>query len=128
MQYAQKTGLRYGLELGTAAVLFVAAMAIREPLANGAGSASPLVLALPVVPLWLMFVAIWRHYLRVDEFQRLQFLKVTALAAGIGLFALASLPFLGGFGVPREAGDVLWLVIPVGWVVSLAVVNLNRAR
>lgn len=129
MEHAQRTGLQYAAELGGAALLFVATMAVREPLARfEPATTAAIVLALPIVPLWLMFAAIWRHYLRVDEYQRLQFLKASTLASGIGLFALASLPFLKSFGVPPDAGGVIWFVVPAGWVVALVVIQLNRGR
>jgi hypothetical protein len=128
MDRARRTIVQYGLELGGAAVLFVLAMGVREPLAArlGPGLPAALALALPLVPLWLMFVAIWRHYVRVDEYQRLQFLKATALASGLALFAFASLPFLGGLGVPRAASEVLWIVIPLGWFVALFIVHVQK--
>lgn len=128
MDHSRRIAVQYGIELGGALLLLGVSLAVRDPLAAGAGAAAPFVLALPVVPLWLIFASIWRHYLRVDEYQRLQFLKATTLALGIGLFVMVSLPFFTAFGLPRSASDALWLIVPAGWFVALAVVNHRQGR
>ncbi|MBS0470336.1 MAG: hypothetical protein JSR60_04630 [Proteobacteria bacterium] len=38
---------------------------------------------MPVIPVWLLLLSFLRHYLRIDELQRLMFLQSIALTAGL---------------------------------------------
>jgi hypothetical protein len=92
-----RNGLRYFAELAIAIVLFVATMVfLREPYLR-LQPGTPLFIAArlaPVVPIWLILVVAIRHYLRIDELERLQFLQAASLAAGATICISWSYPLV----------------------------------
>jgi hypothetical protein len=79
-----RTGLRFFAEALGAILLLAGATLVshRAHLAPGT-PLNTLVQLLPVPAVWLLLLVMVRHYLRIDELQRLQFLQSIALTAGI---------------------------------------------
>jgi hypothetical protein len=90
-----RTGLRFLAEALGAILLLAAATLIahRTQLTSGTPLNS-FVQLLPVPAVWLLLFVMLRHYLRIDELQRLQFLQSIALTAGILVGVAWSLPAL----------------------------------
>lgn len=83
LRFEARTTLRFFAE-GLGAVLLLAGATVVAHHANlPAGPANTLVQLLPVPAVWLLLLVMLRHYLRIDELQRLQFLQSIALTAGI---------------------------------------------
>jgi len=79
-----RTGLRFFAEALGAVVLLAAAKLTADHVQLTPGT--PLyvfVQLLPVPAVWLLPLVMLRHYLRIDELQRLQFLQSIALTGGI---------------------------------------------
>ncbi len=84
LQYDVRTNLRYFLEALGAVALLAAAKFAADRISLPPGT--PLFIAvqlLPVIPVWLLPLVMLRHYLRIDELQRLQLLQSLSLTAGI---------------------------------------------
>jgi hypothetical protein len=81
--YDARTTLRFFVEGLGAVLLLAAATAVAHRANLAPGPANTLVQLLPVPAVWLLLLVMLRHYLRIDELQRLQFLQSIALTAGI---------------------------------------------
>jgi hypothetical protein len=81
--YDARTTLRFFAEGLGAVLLLAAATVIAHHTSLPAGPANTVVQLLPVPAVWLLLLVMLRHYLRIDELQRLQFLQSIALTAGI---------------------------------------------
>jgi hypothetical protein len=115
-----RANLRYAAEMFSAAALFAATTIVARKVALPHDT--PLYTAIqlaPIVPVWLILWTMVRHYLRIDELQRLQFLQAISLTAGVMIgiawswpalqraFALKS-PLGGMWEVP---GSILYVMI-----------------
>jgi hypothetical protein len=81
--YDARTTLRFFAEGLGAILVLAAATAIARHTNLAPGPANTLLQLLPVPAVWLLLLVMLRHYLRIDELQRLQFLQSIALTAGI---------------------------------------------
>ena len=104
-----RTNLQVFAEMFGALLLLLAttAAARANPLHLAPGSwPDTLEKLLPLIPIWLLLVAMVRHYFRIDELQRLKFLQAFALSAGIVCCAYWSYEHLRKFFVlPEYPGD-----------------------
>ncbi|HXC54293.1 MAG TPA: hypothetical protein VNU97_03280 [Rhizomicrobium sp.] len=84
MDAEHRTGLQFFAEALGAVVLLALTTIFARRVHLPPGTAPYVLVQLaPIVPVWLMLLAMLRHYLRIDELQRLQFLQAMALTAGI---------------------------------------------
>jgi predicted membrane protein len=131
MEIEKKTGLRYTVELGAAAALYVLVVLGRKYLLHEAptGPLRTLILVSPVVPIWLMFWTILRHYNRIDEYMRLQLLQIIAFCAGISAGIYTSYPFVAdAFALPPLDIGWAWPIMAVCWVAATVVVQWRTRR
>ncbi|HUO89366.1 MAG TPA: hypothetical protein VMU08_09345 [Rhizomicrobium sp.] len=116
MGHDARTGLRFFVEaLGAILVLAAVTFVARHVRLAPGTPLGTLVQLLPVPAVWLLLLVMLRHYLRIDELQRLQFLQSIALTAGILVGVAWSWPaFHRAFG---------WSLSDNGmWEVSFSVV------
>ncbi|MEI9990732.1 MAG: hypothetical protein WDM86_11900 [Rhizomicrobium sp.] len=79
-----RNGLQFFAEAIGALVVLAAAKFASTYIPAAAGTPLRTLLdLLPVPGVWLLLFVILRHYRRIDEFQRLQFLKAVSLTGGI---------------------------------------------
>jgi len=124
-----RTGLRLAAEMLCAVVVLVAAKFAARHLPIVPGTAAYIVVQLlPVPAVWLLPLAMLRHYRRIDEFERLLFLQAVALTAGILAGIAWSLPSLHSAFGWNSAENGMWEVYFSGvFVAATALVNV-RAR
>ena len=118
-------GRTYIRECGASMALYVAATWSRPWLIAHAPNHA-LVLAaivLPAIPVWLLFVAVWRYYLHIDEFQKRQFLQSLAISFGLGCCALVTYNLLIDAGLPRLSISWAWPILGVVWLVASLIIK-----
>ena len=128
--YDASTVLQYLAEMmGAVLVLAAAKYAARHlPLAPGT-AAYIVVQLLPVPAVWLLPLASLRHYLRIDEFQRLQFLQAIALTVGILAGVAWSLPSLhDAFGWNTGANGMWEVYFSVIYMIATVLVTVRRTH
>ncbi|MES1257822.1 MAG: hypothetical protein ABUS51_05310 [Acidobacteriota bacterium] len=116
-------GRSYLIEFVSAMALYVAAIVVRPWLIDHAANSGFALAAklLPIVPVWLMLVAVWRHYNRIDEFERHKFLVTLAISFGFGSCTVVSYSFLMDAGLPPLAITWAWPTLAVSWVITSAI-------
>lgn len=77
-----RTGLQFFLEALGAVLLLAVTTIFAHSVQPGTPFYTAVQLA-PIVPVWLLPLVMFRHYLRIDELQRLQFLQSLALTGGL---------------------------------------------
>jgi len=120
VKYAGRT---YLIEFVFVMALYVAAILVRPWLIDHAANAGLALAAklLPIVPIWLMLGAVWRHYKRIDEFERHKFLVTLAISFGVGSCTVVSYSFLMDAGLPPLAITWAWPTLAVSWVITSAI-------
>jgi hypothetical protein len=102
MSYRKTAPKRYFVEVMAAIVLMFAAGGFRAYVTHH--SANPALIAasklLPLLPILIVAIAVWRLYLSRDEFQRHTMLKTTAAAALLSLGVFMIFPLLIQLGLP----------------------------
>ena len=123
VKYAGRT---YLIELSIVMGFYVVAIVSREwPLAHTANAGLILLIKLlPVLPIWLAFLAVVRHYRRIDEYERLKLLKTLAIAFGITSCSLVSYSFLMDAGLPPLAITWAWPTLAVSWALTSAILQI----
>jgi hypothetical protein len=124
-----KTAARsYLLEIGAATGLYVLAVAVRPWLVGHAPNADLAIAAklLPVVPIWLTFLAVWRYYRRIDEFERLKLLQAVSIAFGIGSCLIVTYSFLADAGMPELAITWAWPTLACSWALTTAIMLIAK--
>ena len=112
----------YLVEFCLTAALYVGAILLRDRLAHHTGSAMALALAaLPVVPVWLMFLAVVRHYRRIDEMAKIMLLRNIAFSTGIATCLIISYSLLMDAGLPRLSIVWAWPTLAVSWGIATAI-------
>src|SRR5690348_14756974 len=103
-------GRDYVIEMALVSALYIGAAAGRHWLiAQAPNHALGLVAAaIPALPIWGMFLVVWRYYRRIDEFEKQKFLETLALSFGIGSSLVCTWAFLADAGVT-------WLGITWAW-------------
>ena len=119
-------GRFYVLECAIVMGLYVAAVWARPWLVSHA--ATPILATaakvLPALPIWLMFVSVWRYYSRIDEFERHKFLLTLAISFGIGSCAIVTYVFLMDVGLPPLAITWAWPTLAVSWGLTTAIMQI----
>ena len=82
----------------------------------------------PAIPIWLTFYVIVRYYQRIDEFEKLKFLKTMSLAFGISSCLIVSYTFLEDVGLPALAITWGWPTLAVSWALTSAIMSINNHR
>jgi len=124
-------GRSYLIEFSAVMLLYVAAVLGRPWLiAHSEGSNALLAAKLvPIIPIWLMLVAVWRHYRRIDEFAKRRFLETLAIAFGVGSCAIVSYAFLVDAGLPELAITWAWPTLAASWGITSAIFSIaDRAK
>lgn len=116
-------GRNYLIEFAIVMGLYVAAVLARPRLVEHAathalGTAAKV---LPALPIWLMLVAVWRYYRRIDELERHKFLVNLAIAFGVGSCAIVTYAFLMDAGLPPLAITWAWPTLAASWGLTTAI-------
>lgn len=119
-------GRNYLIECALVMALYVAAVWFRPWLVDHAANHYLEVAAkiLPAIPIWMMLVIVWRHYLRIDEFERHKFLVTLAISFGVGSCAIVTYTFLEDMGLPPLAITWAWPTLAVSWGLTTAIMNI----
>ena len=119
-------GRTYIRECAAAMALYVAATWARPWLIAHAPERALTIaaIALPAVPVWLLFVAVWRYYLHIDEYQKRQFLQSLAISFGLGCCALVTYNLLIDAGLPPLGFSWAWPILGVVWLVASLIIKL----
>ncbi len=128
MDAEHRTGLIFFAEGFGAVLLLVATLFLPSPLpALGSAPLLRMLIGLaPIIPIWLILLACVRHYWRIDEYQRLVFLQIISLSAGILFCFHVSYPIAQRvFGLPPAPDILSW---PFSVVVLLVSVWFSRHR
>jgi hypothetical protein len=83
--FETRTTLQFAAEMfGAALLLLLTRTFLQPPYVHVPAGAPTVALGLlPIIPVWLIPLAMLRHYLRIDELQKQRFLQSVALTAGI---------------------------------------------
>jgi hypothetical protein len=79
--------------------------------------------ALPAIPVWLLFVAVWRYYLHIDEYQKHQFLQTLSISFGLGCCALVTYNLLIDAGLPKLDISWAWPILAVIWLFASIIIR-----
>lgn len=120
---------RYMWEFGVSTGLYVIAIVAREQLARLTGDPvlHVAIVALPVLPIWLMLLAVVRHYYRIDELAKMTLLRNVAVSAGLMSCLVTSYALLEDAGLPALSITWAWPTLATCWAVTTAV-NTWRAQ
>ena len=112
----------YIVELSMAVALYVGAILLRDHFAAGLGGTAAFALAvLPVIPIWLLFLAVVRHYRRIDEMAKFVLLRNVAIATGITTCLIVSYALLMDAGLPKLSITWAWPTLAVTWGIATAI-------
>jgi hypothetical protein len=128
MAPVKTAGRSYLLEIGTTMGLYVLAVLGRPWLIDHAPNADLVIAAklLPVIPIWLTFLAVWRYYRRIDEFERLKLLQTVSIAFGIGSCLIVTYSFLADVGMPELAITWAWPTLACSWALTSAIMSIAK--
>ncbi|MBL6937546.1 MAG: hypothetical protein ISS15_14595 [Alphaproteobacteria bacterium] len=128
--YETRTIMRFFIEMvGAVGILLLVSFAAHHAPVPRGTTAYTLIQLLPIPAVWLLPLAMLRHYLRLDELQRLKLLQSISLTAGILAGAAWSLPALHSAFGWTATDDGMWEVwFSVVFVVITALVQQLRAR
>jgi hypothetical protein len=123
-------GRTYVRECAASMALYIAATWARPWLIAHAPNHALVIAAtvLPAFAVWLLFVAVWRYYLHIDEFQKRQFLQSLAISFGLGCCALVTYNLLIDAGLPRLDISWAWPILAIVWLVSSVIIKLANRR
>ncbi len=117
-----KAPATYIVEISVATALYVGAILLRDRFAAGAGGTAALALAvLPVIPIWLLFLAVVRHYRRIDEMAKVVLLRNIAVSTGFTTCLIVSYALLMDAGLPKLSITWLWPTLAVSWGIATAI-------
>ncbi|HEY5046808.1 MAG TPA: hypothetical protein VII49_02155 [Rhizomicrobium sp.] len=85
------------------------------------GALRVIVIALPVIPIWLMLLVVVRHYRRIDELQRLKLLENVSIAAGVTACFVVSWSLLEDAGLPKLAITWAWPTLVACWLIGIGI-------
>ena len=112
---------KYVVELSGAMAIYGGALFARKPLLHATpdGPLHMLILLSPVAGIVLAAVAIFRLYLRMDEYGRLQFLKMIAICSAVAACLTSSYGFIkDAFGLHEISIAFAWPVMGACWFVA----------
>jgi len=122
----RNAGRSYIFEFSAVMALYVLAIIGRD-WTVGHVSDPNLVLAAriaPILPIWLAFWAVVRHYRRIDEYGRLRMLKELSIAFGLTSCALISYSLLMDAGLPPLAITWAWPTLAASWGLTRAILSI----
>jgi hypothetical protein len=122
-------GRSYLIEFSLAMALYVGVILVRPWLVAHAPNVAWTDMAkiAPALPVWLIFAVAWRHYRRIDEFEKRKFLQTLAVAFGVGSCLIVTYSFLEDAGLPPLAITWAWPTLAASWIVTNAVMSINDA-
>ncbi len=125
VKYAARS---YIIEFSIAMALYVGVILIRPWLIDHATNHALVIAAkiLPALPVWLMFAVVWRHYQRIDEFERHKFLLRLAIAFGVGSCLIVTYSFLMDAGLTRLDIGWAWPTLGACWIVTGAIQSIRN--
>lgn len=107
---------RYFVEMVGGAVLLVPAMMWRHGFIHAAPSGwRTLMLLLPMLPVGLMALAIWRFWRRTDEMQRRVMLEDMTVGAALMALVTIALNLAAPAGAPHLDIGWAWPIMGLGW-------------
>jgi hypothetical protein len=120
----------YVIELGLVAILYAAAAWGRPWLAAHANTDALKLAArlVPIVPVWLLPIVVWRYYRRIDELAKKQMLEVLAISFGIASSAIISYAFLMDVGFPALGITWAWPVLAITVIAVRLIQRFAGAR
>jgi hypothetical protein len=126
----KSAGRIYVIECAASMALYIAATWARPWLIAHAANHALVTaaMALPALPVWLLFIAVWRYYLHIDEYQKHQFLQSLAISFGLGSCALVTYNLLIDAGLPRLGLSSAWPMLAIVWGITTGVINLRAHR
>ncbi len=127
MTQVKYAGRTYVVEFGIVAALYTALVLARQWLvAQTADSILRFAaMVLPILPIWGMFLVVFRHYRRIDELQRLRLLENVSIAAGIAACLVTSYSLLEDAGLPKLAITWAWPTLAVCWGLTTGISELR---
>src|ERR1700761_4441969 len=128
MSHETQIKTRYLVEFGIAMALYVGIMLARRSLLtlNDSDAWQSAVRLAPVLPIWLVFWTVVRHYQRMDEYQQVLLLKVIAFCAGILACLTSSYSFfMDAFHLPQVSIEWAWPVLAICWGFGMGVVQIR---
>jgi hypothetical protein len=125
VKYASRT---YLLEFGVVMTLYVVTILARPWLAGLSSDANVrfAAIALPIVPIWLTLIVVVRHYLRIDERERLKLLENVSIAAGVMACLVTSYSVLEDAGLPKLAITWAWPTFAACWGLASGISALRN--
>ena len=116
----------YVVEMAIAGAAYVGLLYVRKPLlaVTSEPALGVAIKIMPIVPVYLIALAVWRHYRRIDEYARLKLLESLALAGGFTAIIATTYIILEDVGLPHL--DLLWSMPLFG--VSWAAASFLRER
>jgi peptidoglycan/LPS O-acetylase OafA/YrhL len=118
MAVSAKTANRtYVFECLVTMALYIALLLARPWLLAQSDSAAleTAIKILPALPVWAFAFVVFRHYRRIDEFQRLKFLENLAIAGGITALIAATYDFFQDIGAPKAELFLAWPIFAIAW-------------
>jgi hypothetical protein len=121
-------GRDYLIEVTIATALYVVATASRHWLiaATPAPALKLVAAVIPALPIWGLFWVVYRHYRRIDEFEKQKFLETFALAFGIGSSLVCTWAFLADAGISMLGITWAWPTLAVTWAVTSGIMHVLR--
>ncbi|MGD0190861.1 MAG: hypothetical protein ABSD74_08985 [Rhizomicrobium sp.] len=119
-------GRSYIVDIVLVTALYVGAILVRPWLVAHAETRALVIAAnlLPAIPIWLMFAAAWRYYLRIDEFERHRLLVTLGISFGVGSCAITTYALLMDAGLPPLAITWAWPTLAVSWMITNAIMSI----
>lgn len=115
--FTKHTSRRYAIELGGSmavyAVVLFAAIPLMEQFADLLTRS--LIILTPMIPITLAAIAIYRHLMRIDEYQRLQAFRIISIAAAGTALLSMGYGFLELAGLPKLSMMIVWPVMGLLW-------------
>lgn len=121
-------GRDYVIEMALISALYVGAAAGRHWLiAQAPNHVLALVAAgIPALPIWGMFLVVWRYYRRIDEFEKQKFLETLALSFGIGSSLVCTWAFLADAGLTWLDITWAWPTLAISWALTSGIMHVAR--
>lgn len=79
----------------------------------------------PSIPIWLLFVSVWRYYRSIDELERHNLLVNLSVAFGIGSCLLGSYTFLTDAGLSPLDITWAWPTLAVSWALTTGIRQIS---
>jgi hypothetical protein len=118
MTPARRAGRAYVVRMLVIAVLYVGVVFVRKHYMHAALSPAlhAAVIAAPVLPIWFMLLAVWRYYVRIDEFAQRRMLQILSLSFGLSACTIVSYAFLSDLGLPQVDLLTAWPIMALIWL------------